>query len=143
MNNTPKSDTTVSKDKEFEYVTSQIIKHIERTVDAFKMFTKLFSAIVGGSILLSTQQTIGPESARTYAHLADALVFLVTLISGVMIVEDYRAWWGFRRAQTTLVPHVPPPSWRARVTEWVMILCMVLGCGLFWWFNPFTLPHQK
>ncbi len=40
----------VSKDKEFEYVTSQIIKHVERSVAAFKMFGQLFSAIVGGSV---------------------------------------------------------------------------------------------
>ena len=51
----------VSKDKEFEYVTSQIIKHVERSVDAFKMFAQLFSAIVGGSILLAIPSPVSAQ----------------------------------------------------------------------------------
>src|SRR5271168_5191156 len=50
IENTWEAKTMVSDDKQFEYVTSQIIKHVERSVDAFKMFAQLSSAIVGGSI---------------------------------------------------------------------------------------------
>ncbi len=128
----------VSEDKEFEYVTSQIIKHVERTVDAFKLFAQLYSAIVGGAIWLSTQPSVGPEAAKTYLHLSVGLVFLVTAITSIMILENYRAWRGFRAAQSRLVPHVPPPKRGSEKTGWVMILCMVAGCVLFWWFNPFS-----
>jgi hypothetical protein len=127
----------VSEDKEFEYVTSQIVKHVERTVDAFKLFAQLFSAIVGGAIWLSTQR-VSPEAAKTYSHLSVGLVILVTVIVSIMILENYRAWRGFRAAQSRLVPHVPPPKRRSEKTGWVMILCMVAGCALFWWFNPFN-----
>jgi hypothetical protein len=100
---------TVSEDKEFEYVTSQIIKHVERTVDAFKMFAQLFSVIVGGSIWLSIQSQ-AQETTKTYANLSNILVTLVTIISSVMIFENYRCWWRFRTAQSKLVPHVPLPK---------------------------------
>jgi hypothetical protein len=132
----------VSKDKEFEYVTSQIIRHVERSVDAFKMFAQLISAIVGGSIWLSTQSNVHSESIKTYGTLSNILVTLVTVIASVMIFEDYRAWWGFRSAQSKLAPHVPRPRWRAVATGGVMILCMVVGCVLFWCFNPFVLAEK-
>jgi len=132
----------VSKDKEFEYVTSQIIKHVERSVDAFKLFAQLFSVIVGGAIWLSIQSTIDSEATKTYAVLSDILVTLVTVITSLMILENYRAWRGFRNAQVKLAPHVPPPSWRAQLVGWEMVACMVAGCGLFWLFNPFILASK-
>jgi hypothetical protein len=132
----------VSKDKEFEYVTSQIIKHVERSVDAFKMFAQLFSAIVGGSIFLSTQPGISSEATKTYSHLSEGLVILVTFIASIMIFEDYRAWFGFRTAQSKLVPDVPKPRLRSTISGVVMIVCMIVGCGLFWWFNPFILAPR-
>ena len=132
----------VSEDKEFEYVTSQIVKHIERFVDAFKMFAQLFSAIVGGSIWLSTHPGISLEATKTYSRLSIGHVILVTIIASIMIFEDYRAWRGYRAAQSRLVPHVAPPKRRSETTGWVMILCMIAGCGLFWWFNPF-IPTSK
>ena len=131
---------TVSKDKEFEYVTSQIVKHVERSVDAFKMFAQLFSLIVGGSIWLSIQS--GTHSPKLYATLSDIVVTLVTVLASVMVFEDYRAWRGYRKAQSRLVPHVPPPRWQAEITGWVMILCMIAGCILFGCFNPFILASN-
>jgi succinate dehydrogenase hydrophobic anchor subunit len=133
----------VSKDKEFEYVTSQIIKHIERSVDAFKMFIQLFSAIVGGAIWLSSQPTVTAESSKAYLNLSNVLMLLVTLIASVMVFENYRVWWGYRIAQSTLVPHVRKPRWTGVTTGVVMIVCMVAGCILFWRFNPFSLIHPK
>jgi hypothetical protein len=132
----------VSEDKEFEYVTSQIVKHVERSVDAFKMFAQLFSAIVGGSIWLSTQPNISSEALKTYSNLSIGLVCVVTLIASFIILENYRTWRGFRQAQSKLMPHVPQPKRRAEMTGRVMIFCMITGCGLFWWFNPFILPSK-
>lgn len=128
----------VSEDKEFEYVTTQIVKHVERTVDAFKLFTQLFSAIVGGAIWLSIQPSVSPEAAKTYSHLSVGLVILVTVIASIIILENYRVWRAFRVAQSRLVPHVPRPKRSSEKTGWLMILCMVAGCVLFWWFNPFN-----
>jgi hypothetical protein len=132
-------DRQVSVDKEYDFVTSQIAKHIERSVDAFKMYAQLFSAIVGGSIWLSIQSNVAPNAVKLYASLADILVGLVTLIAAIMIFENYRAWRGYRRAQCELVSHVPPPRWKSETTGWAMILCMVLGAILFCSFNPFVL----
>ena len=131
-------DAEVSKDKEFEYVTSQIIRHIDRSVDAFKLFAQLFSLIVGGAIWLSIQSSVKCGANLTYARVSDGLVVLVTLITSLMVFEDYRAWRNFRTAQSKLVPHVDPPAWRSEITKWAMILCMVAGCALFLRFNPLT-----
>jgi hypothetical protein len=130
----------VSEDKEFEYVTSQIVKHVERSVDAFKMFTQLFSAIVGGSIWLSTQH-VSPAAAKTYSNLSVCLVVLVTIIASLIIWENYRVWRGFRAAQSRLVPHVPLPKRGSEKTKWMMTVCMVGGCVAFWWFNPFNVSQ--
>jgi hypothetical protein len=131
----------VSEDREFEDVTSQIIKHIERSVDAFKLFLQLFSVIVGGAIWLSIQQNV--HNPKTYAFLSDVVVGLVTFITGLMIYENYRGWRGFRNAQSErLTPHVPRPTWRAQCIGWVMTLLMVAASALFCWYNPFTLASK-
>jgi hypothetical protein len=132
----------VSKDKEFEYVTSQIIKHVERSVDAFKMFAQLFSAIVGGTIWLSMQSNVSLEATKIYAYLSGGLAMLVVFIAVFMIHEDYRAWRGFREAQSKLVPHVKKPSWHAEKTAYAMIACMIIAGGAFCWFNPFFLAPK-
>ena len=132
----------VSEDKEFEYVTSQIVKHVERSVDAFKMFAQLFSLIVGGAIWLSIQSNVGHKATAMYMWLSDILVLVVTFIISMMIYEDYRAWRNFRTAQSKLVPHLPLPAARAEIIKWEMIACMAVGCVLFWLFNPFMLTPK-
>jgi hypothetical protein len=127
----PEGKTMVSEDKEFEYVTSQIVKHVQRSVDAFKLFTQLFSAIVGGSIWLSTQRNVSPAAAKTYSHLSGWLVVLVTVIASVMIIDNYRVWYGFRLAQSRLVPTVPPPKLKSTMTAALMVLCIEVDPG-FW-----------
>lgn len=133
--------TSVSKDEEYKYVTSQIIKHIERSVDAFKLFAQLLSAIVGGSVWLRLQiRGADVHLLPTLGCLADILVFLIALICGVMIWDNYRAWYGFRTAQSDLVPHVKMPNKKkSETSKWTMIACMLLAFVLFSWFNPFTL----
>src|SRR5436305_5741615 len=101
---------SVSKDKEFEFVTSQITAHVDRSIAAFRSFTQVFSAIVGGAIWLGISAKVVPEKVTQFVWLSDILVTLVTVINGVMIIENLRSWHGYRRAQSSLVPHVPPPK---------------------------------
>jgi hypothetical protein len=132
--------TMVSEDKEFEYVTSQIIKHVERSAEAFKMFSQLFSLIVGGAIWLSIQSKV--PHPKTYAALSDIVLGLVTVITSLMILENYRGWRGFRIAQLKFTPEVPSPTWRAECIKWAMIACMATGWFLFLLFNPFILASR-
>jgi hypothetical protein len=81
------------------------------------MFVQLFSAIVGGAIWLSSQPTVTSEASKIYINLSNVLVSLVTLIASVMVFEDYRIWWGYRIAQSKLVPHVPKPTFKSVTTS--------------------------
>ena len=137
----------LSTDTEYEYVTSEISAHIERSIDAFKLFAKLFSAIVGGSVWLNINKSAASSSTtQTYAHLSDALVVLLTVMMAVMIYEGLHGWYGYREAQSRIAVRlasgalkVPMPKHRAAVLEITMIIVMVAACVLFWIFNPFTL----
>lgn len=136
----------ISAEKQYEFVTSQIAAHVERWMDAFKLFIQLFSAIIGGSIWLSTQVKLPPTAIPTYIRLSDTLVGLVTVITIVMVCENLRGWFSYRKTQSKLVGKdgsgkylVPMPKCQSHRSEGLMILVMLIACGLFFTFNPFCL----
>lgn len=131
----------ISEDKQYEYIGTVITDRIDRARDAFKLFLQLFSIIVGGAIWLSMHEI--PDGARyTYIIVSDALVLLLTLVTGTMVYEALRGWWGYREALSSFdggkYP-IPPPKRRALASEVVMMFCMVAGASIFIWANPFAI----
>jgi hypothetical protein len=125
----------ISAIKRYQFVTQQLRYHNEKIIEAFKLFIKLFSAIVGGAIWLSIQT----NELSSYGNLALALVGVLTLVTVVMVISNLMAWYGFRKAESFLVGKEkvgPPTPIRSCWTEYVMIFAMVCALTLFWCFNP-------
>jgi TRAP-type C4-dicarboxylate transport system permease small subunit len=135
----------VSDDKQYEFVSSQVQVYNQRIADAFKLFIQLFSAIVGGSVWLSIQSHINTKSVR-FERLSDILVILVAVFCTISILENLRAWRGYREAQSRLggtdeagQPRIPgPKDFRNSKEEGTMMATMFLSAGLFCYFNPFA-----
>lgn len=130
----------IGDDKQYEYIGSVITDRLDRVRDAFKLFLQLFSGIVGGSIWLSTQQ-ISPAAREFYVLVSDALVILVVFVTGTMVYEALRGWWGYREAlaELTYESHpAPRPKLRAVVAEVAMLVGMVAAAGIYVCSNPFA-----
>jgi hypothetical protein len=135
----------VSDDKQYEFVSSQVQVYNQRIADAFKLFIQLFSAIVGGSVWLSIQSHIATRSAR-YERLSDILAVLVAVFCTISVLENLRAWRGYRSAQSRLggideagKPRIPGPrGFQSSLEEGTMIATMFSAAGLFCYFNPFA-----
>jgi hypothetical protein len=137
----------ITPDKEYEFVSSQVRYHNEKIIEAFNLFIKLFSAIVGGSIWLRLQPGFDAAQALAFARMSSLLVVFLTAIAGLMVAENLKSWHGYRWAQARLGGvdekghfRIPPPrTFRASVCEGAMMLTMVAAAILYWLFNPFTL----
>lgn len=93
----------ISDEKKYEFLTSQIAVRDQKAVDTyFKSFAQLYSAILGGSIWLGMQNHIKPEAAASYVWLSDVLVAILVLIFAGLVIDNYRAWWGYRKALSDL-----------------------------------------
>jgi hypothetical protein len=143
-----KEANMISDEKQYEFITSQIAIRDQKAFDThFSLFLRLFSAIVGGSIWLSMQKIANPSARTSYTLLSDLLVVLLTVVSIVMVVDNYRAWRGYRAVLSRLVGkdefgnyQVPLPRlFPAAVMETAVVVCMIAVCVLFIWFNPFGL----
>ena len=132
----------INEEKQYEYIASVITDRLNRARDAFKLFLQLFAAIVGGSIWLSSQVTVSPSAKHTYSAVSNMLVWLVILVTGIMVLEALRGWWGYRKALSKFdggEHPIPPPTPRALVTEVVMVACMIAAGIIFTLFNPFAI----
>jgi len=140
------ADRLINVEKEYEYVSKQVMEHNTRIMDAFKLYIQVISAIIGGSIYLSLQAHDKAKNEQ-YATLSDLLVVLATSLAIVMIAENLRGWHGYRKAQSRLGgtdpngrPYIPAPRlFRASVLESALMAGMALTAALFWRFNPFSL----
>ena len=136
----------IADEKQYEFLTSQIGKLADRSIDAFKLFLQIFSAIVGGSIWLSVQGTVTPVSRHRYILLSDAVVVVLSLIVIVMVCDNLRSWFGYRTAVSDLAgtddsgidrigrPHMFP----AALSESAILLGIGLVAALFCIANPFS-----
>lgn len=85
----------------------------------------------------------------SFEWLSEGVVFLVTAVAILLVVEAKRGWWGYRKAQSELVGknnegkyRVPPPKLFPTVlTEGAMVVCMALAAIGFWFLNPLHLSN--
>ncbi len=138
---------TTDHEIQYQFVNDQIRYHNEKVMEAYAGFTRIFSLVVGGAIWLRIQEKFDATDAPKYALLANILVTFITLVTIVIIVENVRAWYGYRQAQVKLggndtsgTSNVPGPRpWHTYYLELVMMIAIVAVTVLFWVFNPFLL----
>jgi hypothetical protein len=134
----------ITDEQLYKSLSDMIAERNRNALDAFKLFISLYSAIVGGTIWLSTQTpTCVPPS---YEWLSSAAAGLLTVVTIVLVYEAKRGWWGYRKAQSELVGktangkyRIPPPKLFPTVlTEGVMVICMAVAGIAFILFNPLS-----
>lgn len=131
----------------YKSLSEMIAERNRNALDAFKLFISLYSAIVGGAIWLRLQAT--KPMPTSFEWLSEGVVFLVTAVAILLVVEAKRGWWGYRKAQSELVGknnegkyRVPPPKLFPTVlTEGAMVVCMALAAIGFWFLNPLHLSN--
>ena len=116
----------LSVDKHCEMLTAHIRDRVTGIMDGFKLFVQLFSAVVGGTVILHLQY---PQMVRSFTPLADALTGLI-LVTGIgIMLENIRSWYEFRIRLSNVAgedqsgTRIIPDSilWRAMMAEWIMI----------------------
>ena len=135
----------ISNDKHYEYVSAQARYHIDKMTLLFNFAVKGFSAVIGGSVWLSVSHNIVPNRAKEYAMLSNVLMWSILIVSIIMILDNFRSWYGYRKAQSKVAgksvtgePIVPGPRvFPAIITEIGMIIIMLVICLCFTTFNPF------
>src|SRR5688500_16202225 len=81
----------------YKSLADMIAERNRNALDAFKLFISLYSAIIGGSIWLSTQtSTQTPERLKSYGTLSNSAVLLLMGIAVILVFEAKRGWWGYR-----------------------------------------------
>lgn len=132
---------TLSVDKHCEMLTGRIRDRVNGIMEGFKLFVRMFSAVVGGAVVLHLQY---PTISPSYALRADALIFLIFLTGTIIILENARSWYGDRKRLSEIAgndesgkPIVPPPMiWKAMRLACLLIAVMVVALLGFCWLNP-------
>lgn len=114
-------------------------------MDAFKSFVTTFAAITAGSVALRASSY--PISGETVI-LANLLVILCGIASAIIIADNYRAWYQYRKkltevAGTTATGEavIPQPNlWSSVRVEAAMLLVILVTCLLFMAYNPLRVP---
>jgi hypothetical protein len=133
----------ITDDKLYEVLTDLIAERKNGCDNAFKLFVKLYTAIVGGAAAIGA---VVPQPMRpVYAHVSVMLVIVVTVVTSILLFEAKRGWWEYRKAQSRIVAdnspnrsyHIPPPKvWPTLIAEIVMGAAMWVACALYWAFHP-------
>lgn len=136
----------ISTDKQYEFLTSQTTAHSERSLDAFKLFIQIFSAIVGGSIWLSVQGRWTLDQRHSFSTLSNILVCLIAFVTIAMISDNLRAWHGYRVAISKLseneqgISAIPAPRMlTSPITEFSILSGLLIASAIFIYFNPFSI----
>jgi hypothetical protein len=139
----------LSIDKHCEMLTYHIRDRTSAIMDGFKLYVQMFSALAGGSVLLQLQ--FGNKIPPNFVTLADALAVLIFLMAVIIILENLRSWFQYRKAlsevaglnpsihapHTQRQPIIPLPNiWKANKMESVMLLVMVCSLIGFCYYNP-------
>lgn len=88
-------------EKRYEHVTSMCRYHNDKIIEAFNLYIKLVTLIVGGVVWLRVQaKTIeGSVSLDSIEPLAADLLFIVSGCAIWLIIINLYAWLGFRNAE--------------------------------------------
>jgi len=132
----------LSTDKHCELLSANVRERSASIYEGFKLFVQLFSALVGGAVIIRLQH---PKDLPTsFVTLSNALALLITFAGVILVTNGLWAWWGHRKKLSEVAGKdetgnaiIPPPRiGLGQVSVWIMIFVMVISCVVFWWFNP-------
>lgn len=122
----------------YQFVTGQTRYYNDKIIESFNLFIKLASAIVAGVLWLHLQELDDPTKTH-YGQMAMLVLGLVTLGTGLLLLNNLRAWWGYRKAESALVGEetVPPPHFPMSCSSEILeVSMMIVFCVVFVVLNP-------
>ena|SRR5262249_54104793 len=130
----------LSVEKHCEMLSANVRDRIAAMFEGFKLFVQLFSALVGGAVVLRLQYPKGIPAS--FVTLSNLLAILITIAGVIMVGDALRSWHGHRQKLSELAGKdtagndvIPPARWHPS-SAWFMLLAMLVACVLFWLFNP-------
>jgi hypothetical protein len=130
----------ISDEKIFDFVSKRVEQTSADTEAGLKLFLPMYSAVLGGSIWLSDK--LGSSIPAKYEYLSDSLISLLTLVCVYIVIDNLRAWWGYRVQLSKLTSgsdhQIANPTRRAAFMEVVLCAAMLGACVMFILFNPLT-----
>jgi|GraSoi2013_100cm_1033763.scaffolds.fasta_scaffold19464_3 hypothetical protein len=130
----------LSVEKHCEMLSANVRDRIVAIFDGFKLFVQLFSALVGGAVVLRLQYPKGIPAS--FVTLSNALAILITVAGMILVWDAFRSWHGHRTKLSEVAGKdeagnniIPPPRWHPS-SAWLMLWLMPIACVLFYYFNP-------
>lgn len=128
----------ISDEKIFDFVAMRANQTSNDTDTGLKLFFPMYSAILGGSIWLTDK--LEDSVPAKYKYLSDVLVILLTVVCCYIVLDNLRAWWGYRKQLSELTKdsshQLAGPTRVGAVMEVVVCLGMIFACAMYVWFNP-------
>lgn len=127
----------IPEEKQYEYFTSHLQYINEKIYHSFTLFIKLATTIVGGVFFIHWK--LSPEDAMSASigNAANLLFGMVSFSMGILILNNLRAWCGYRERLCDQYPEIPQSKYFFRwLTEIVMSAVIVITNYGFIKFNP-------
>jgi hypothetical protein len=132
----------LTPEKHCEFLSANVRDRAEAMRDGFKLYVQLYSAIVGGSLVLRLQY--GGQIPSSIVSLSNWLATLVAAATLALVIDAFRAWKGQRTRLSEVAARdesgklvIPEPNlWTSGITFAVMVLAIIAGPILFCIFNP-------
>jgi len=118
-------------------ITTMIRYHNDKMVEAFNRFITFTIGIVGGTFWLISQDKIENSVKESVISNVPLLFWFLGISSLAIIYSNWGSWFGFRKAQSKLIPDIPEPSFPKSCKEQlIMVFIIFTVCIVFTWFSP-------
>ena len=127
----------IPSEKQYEHLTSHLRYINEKIYQSFTLFIKLTSTVVGGVFFLHWKLSLEDPKRCSFSTATDLLFILISTSMIVLILNNLRSWYNYRKRLSEEYPAIPNDKniWRS-VTEAVMCIVIVITCIAFLIFNP-------
>lgn len=127
----------IPEEKQYEYLTSHLEYLNEKIIQFFTLFVKLATAIVGGIFFIHWKLPSQDAKRASLASAADWLFILVTVSMILLILNNLRSWFAYRKTLSEQYPRIPNEKSIMRwLTEVVMCVVIAITCIGFIVLNP-------
>ena len=127
----------VSPDVEYKELKEHLRYLNEKIIEAFSLFIKLATAIVGGAFFLHWKLAMDDPQRYLLARGLNALLIVVGIAMALIILNNLWAWFGYRRTLSERFPDIPfSYGLRTFLAEALMVILTLTTAIGFTVFNP-------
>ena len=127
----------VSDDKLYEELKTHLRYLNEKMIQAFEMYIKVATAIVGGSFFLHMKLPANDSQRKLMSDGANALMILVGVGMTIIIINNLLSWHSYRKTLSDNFSEIhfkrSPGTWLVEILMCILILTTSFG---FFAFNP-------